>query len=537
MRERRCRFPDSGAARYVIWVTLLIVVCALTLFANLQGRDLWGADESRNAERAREMIASRQWMTPTYLRQPDFDKPPVHYWLMAAAGQLLGPSDAVFCLPSAVFGLATVLMTFALGASLYGPRAGGMAGFILATAFLFVYDARMAFIDLPLLACITGSIFAGHRALGPKKGWIRSAVVAALLLAAGAMMKGLVGLVLPLLVLGLGESTAGRWRRLTGLAGAAMLVATPLYIQLGSRFTGRFLAVDHFRRFLIPDAALGGNHPWYFYGPTLLSDFLPWTILLPAVGVALACTPDAFRRWRLPLVWFGATFLLLSLGANKREPYLLPLFPALALLCGAVADEVLAGRARRLLLVWWRLGLVVLGGSLAITALVLPLAWPTRLGTLDWGPGLLLLAGLGVWVTVRARHQDHQVESAVMAAMLILGVTQVLVWQILPAMNLSRSARHAAASVRMEAVAAPLAVVEDVDPAMVYYLDLPKSKTARLPVARIRAALRAGWRVLVGTTELPPDILSHKDIAVRARVHLEQSEYLVLERLDRRSSS
>jgi hypothetical protein len=124
-----------------------------------------------------------------------------------------------------------------------------------------------------------------------------------------------------------------------------------------------------------------------------------------------------------------------------------------------------------------------------------------------------------------------------MAAMLILGATQVLVWQILPAMNLSRSARHAAASVRMEAVAAPLAVVEDVDPAMVYYLDLPKSKTARLPVARIRAALRAGWRVLVGTTELPPDILSHKDIAVRARVHLEQSEYLVLERLDRRSSS
>ena len=103
----------SDAARYVIWITLLIAVCALTLFANLEGRDLWGADESRHAERAREMMASRQWMTPTYLGQPDFDKPPVHYWLMTAAGQLLGPSDAVFCLPSAVFGLATVLMTFA----------------------------------------------------------------------------------------------------------------------------------------------------------------------------------------------------------------------------------------------------------------------------------------------------------------------------------------------------------------------------------------------------------------------------------------
>ena len=526
----------SDAARYVIWITLLIVVCALTLFANLEGRDLWGADEARHAERAREMMASRQWMTPTYLGRPDFDKPPVHYWLMAAAGQLLGPSDAVFCLPSAVFGLATVLMTFALGASLYGLRAGGMAGFILATAFLFVYDARMAFIDIPLLACITGSIFAGHRALGPKKGWIRSAVVAAFLLAAGAMMKGLVGLVLPLLVLGLGESTAGRWRRLTGLAGAAMLVAAPLYIQLGSRFTGRFLVVDHLHRFFVSDPALGGNHPWYFYGPALLGDFLPWTILLPAVGIALACTPDAFRRWRLPLVWFGVTFLVLTLGANKRESYLLPLFPALALLCGAIADEVLAGRARRSLLVWWRLSLVVLGSSLAITALVLPQAWPIRLGTLHWGPGLLLLAGLGVWVSVRAWHQDHRVETAVIVAMLILGAMQVLVWQILPAMNLSRSARQAAASMRMEAVAAPLAVVEDVDPAMVYYLDLP-TKTARLPVAYIRTALHAGWRVLAGATELSPDILSHKNIAVRARGRLQQSEYLILERFDRRAPS
>ena len=265
-----------------------------------------------------------------------------------------------------------------------------------------------------------------------------------------------------------------------------------------------------------------------------------WVISYPgrscAVGVALACTPDALRGWRLPLMWFGVTFLLLTLGANKRESYMLPLFPALALLCGAVADEVLAGRARRLLLVWWRLGLVVLGGSLAIAALVLPVAWPTRLGTLDWGPGLLLLAGLGVWVTVRAWRQDHRVETAVMAAMLILGATQVLVWQILPAMNLSRSARYAAASVRKEAFSAPLAVVENVDPAMVYYLDLP-TKTARLPVARIRVALHAGWRILVGTTELPPDILSHKDIAVRARARLQQSEYLVLEGLDRRSSS
>ncbi|MCX5734996.1 MAG: glycosyltransferase family 39 protein, partial [candidate division NC10 bacterium] len=491
----------------------------------------------RHAERAREMMASRQWMTPTYLGQPDFDKPPVHYWLMAGAGRLFGAVDTVFCLPSAVFGLIAVLLTFALGASLYGPRAGGMAGFVLATAFLFVYDARMAFIDLPLVACITAAIFAGRRALELERGWGRPALVAAFMLAAGAMMKGLVGLVLPPLVLGLGGIAARRWRRLAGLVGLAIVITAPLYISLGSEFTGRFLAVDHLRRFFVPHPALGGNHPWYFYGPALLGDFLPWTILLPAVGVALACTPDALRRWRLPLVWFGGTFLLLSLGANKREPYLLPLFPAVALLFGVVADEVLAGRARRPLLVCWRLCLGTLGGSLGVTALVLPLVWPTRLGALEWGAGLLMLAWLGGWVAFRAWHQDHRIETAVMACLLILGATQVLAWQILPAMNLSRSARQAAASMRTEAIAAPIAVVEGVDPALVFYLDLPQSTTARLSATRIRRALLAGWRVLVRTTELSPVLLSREGIAVRARVRLQQSEYLVLERLDRRSSS
>jgi len=115
--------PISWLGRRAVWVVLLVVVCALTLFANLGGKDLWGADESHDAERAREMLASRQWLRPTFLGQADSDKPPLQHWLMAGAGMLFGPSDTVFRLPAAGFGL------------------------------------------------LAGAIFAGHRALERERGW------------------------------------------------------------------------------------------------------------------------------------------------------------------------------------------------------------------------------------------------------------------------------------------------------------------------------------------------------------------------------
>ncbi len=512
--------------QYGAWVILLVAVGALTLFANLSGKGLWGADESLDAERAREMVASRQWMIPTYLGRPNFEKPPVHYWIMAGAGRLFGPSDTTFRLPVAGFGLATVLLTFALGAHLYGARAGGIAGFVLATSFLFVYYARTAFVDVPLLACITGAIWAGHRALVADARWAGPACLAALLLAAGTVEKGLAGLVLPLLVLALGGSVAGRWRRLAAIAGLAAGLAAPVYIRVGAAFTGRFLMFDHLHRFFVPQADLGGNHPFYFYLPALLGNFLPWTILLPAAVVALACTPGALRRWRLPVAWLGATFLLLSLAANKREPYLLPLFPALALLLGVVADDILAGRARASLLQWWRWCLTGLGASCALAGVLLPVIWPPRLGTLTWYPWDAVVVLTGTWL-VLCSWRRAEVAALVAAGLLILGTTQLLVWQLLPAMNVTRSGRQAASIILAAVGPAPLAVTPDVPPGLVFYLDLPQPAEAMVSLERLPETLQSGRLVLGNKRELA-DLLAGGGGTVRAKVPFHKEEYWLL---------
>lgn len=522
--------PPAWSERRAVWVVLLAAVCALTLFANLGGKDFWGADESRHAQRVREMLASGQWLKPTFLGQANLDKPPLQHMLMAGAGRLFGPTDAILRLPTAAFGLLAVLLTFALGAHLYGTRAGGIAGFVLATAFLFVFYARTAFVDVPLVACITGAVFAGHRALERERGWGGWAALAVLFLAAGFMAKGLAGLVLPLLVLWAGGSVGSRWWRLAGITAVAVLTAAPLYVALGPEFSGRFLQFDHLRRFFVAQDELGGDQPFYFYVPALLGNWFPWTILLPAVVAALVMTPGALRRWRLPLGWFAVTFLLLSLGTNKREPYLLPLFPALALLYGTAAEEFLSGRAGGRLRPWWRAVALALGGACAVGGALLPLLWPSRLGAIRWeGWSLVLVAG-GVGVVLCAlRRSDWSIVAA--TGVLVVAVVELLVWQLFPAMNATRSARATAAAVRAVADPARLGVTPGTHPGVIYYLHLPRPAEALVPPARVAEVLQAGRPVLMSLPPgIPmPEILSSGQVKIRTRMRFQRLEYLVLE--------
>jgi len=529
---RRQHFTVPRVSTRGKWIVALVLVCGITLFANLGAKDFWTADESRHAQRAREMLASGRWWTPTYLGRQNFDKHPIHIWLMAGSGLLLGPPETAFRLPAAAAGLATVLFTFALGTRLFGPWAGGVAGFVLATTFLFVYYARAAFIDLPLLACITGAVLFGHRALDASRQHGGDAALAVVCLVAGTAAKGPVGLILPLLVLVASGAASARWRTIVGIALLSAVAVVPLYLAIGYEFTLNFVIGHNLLRFLKPHPILGGNHPVYFYLPALLGNFLPWTFLLPTLGAAIALTPGAWRRWRLPLVWFGVTFVLLTAAANKREPYLLPLFPALALLVGAAAGDLRAGHAPAFVVWWWRAGLMLLGGALGLAGLILPFVWPARLGELAWGPGGAVLAVTGAWVAIRSRSPAHP-RTALATGALVLAGMAVLVWSLLPAMNRTQSARLAAATLRAAAGSAPIGVLEGVHAGLVYYMGFSsRPAEASVAPADVAAALRAGRLVVVGPQALEGLQLSAEEgVSARTRVWFDKQEYLLLERV------
>jgi 4-amino-4-deoxy-L-arabinose transferase-like glycosyltransferase len=305
----------------------------------------------------------------------EVQKPPLYYWLVALAARSAGgPVDAWSVrLPAALAGLAGALMLYWFGARQGRPVAGLVAAVILATALHYTWLARVGRIDMPLTLTAAVALLAFYRAwersvraahaaerskrpsaaysapLRARLGLSAPLVVAYLALAAGLLLKGPIGAVLPLGVAGAWLLVHRQWpapRRYGlwwGVPLVAMLVA-PVYLWANAETGGEF-----FHSFLWHhnvERGFGGSdvlraHPWWFYLPHLVADFLPWSLLLPAAAWAFV------RRtwWRddpealFGLVWLAAVALILSVARFKRADYLLPAFPGAALFLGSVAER------------------------------------------------------------------------------------------------------------------------------------------------------------------------------------------------------
>jgi 4-amino-4-deoxy-L-arabinose transferase-like glycosyltransferase len=189
------------------------------------------------------------------------------------------------------------------------------------------------------------------------------------------MTKGPVGVVVPAGVMGLyllSVREAG-WilsREVAWMGGAFLLTAGPWYLGLPLTGHGDFL-VDFFVRHNFERAADPFTHkqPFWYYGPRLVSDLFPWSLLLPA-ALAVPVRNEMERRGRrFAWIWIGVVFLLFSSVGSKRGVYLLPLYPGAALLVGKLGDEILGGQAPSWMKQWTRGALAFLAAFLGLAAL------------------------------------------------------------------------------------------------------------------------------------------------------------------------
>src|SRR5229473_898978 len=123
---------------------LLLALAAGLSFPNLGGPSLWDIDEGNNAEAAREMLESGNWVVPTFNYELRVDKPALLYWLQIAAYRIFGVNEFAARFPSAVAALLTILLTYELARCLFGPSTGLLAGVVLASAVGFCAAAHFA---------------------------------------------------------------------------------------------------------------------------------------------------------------------------------------------------------------------------------------------------------------------------------------------------------------------------------------------------------------------------------------------------------
>ncbi|MGA2015404.1 MAG: glycosyltransferase family 39 protein [Opitutaceae bacterium] len=327
-------------------LVLLAVVFGALLAWRLGSAPLINPDEGRYAEVPREMIASGDWVTPRLDGVPYFEKPPLTYWIVAAFEEALGPGEWSVRLGPALFALGGILASYAAARRIYGRSAGFWTAAVLGTSLLYLALGHLVTPDVPLSFLMSATLFCFILGVREPPGARRRMLFYGLYASAAlaTLTKGLEGFLVTGAVMFLWLLVFDQWGRLRPLylpSGTALFlaVAAPWHVLVASRNPGwaRFYFVyEHWERFT--DKGHGRYQPFYFFILILIPGLFPWTgFLWPSLRDALA--GGWGRRKENAEAWFFATwagFILVFFSASQSKliNYILPMFPALAVLIG-----------------------------------------------------------------------------------------------------------------------------------------------------------------------------------------------------------
>jgi 4-amino-4-deoxy-L-arabinose transferase-like glycosyltransferase len=312
----------------------------MVLFANLGGSALFEPDEGRNAEKAREILLLNDWVTPHENFIPVLDKPIFFYWLVALSYKVFGIVEWSARLPSALLALGCLLLVYRFVCQRWGAWEAMWSVLVLVTSVEFFLLARIVILDMTLTLCITLALCSFYAAVHAqdKKAARLNCFLMYVALGAGMLVKGLIGVIVPGMVFLVYLSLTRQWSALRSLylvPGALLflVIVAPWYVWADARNPGylRYYFWDeHFARYLTDE--YDRREGWFYFFIVLAAGFSPWILLLPSV------LKDAWRKLDdkniFLLVWIGVPLLFFSASNSQLPHYVLPLYPALAILSG-----------------------------------------------------------------------------------------------------------------------------------------------------------------------------------------------------------
>jgi 4-amino-4-deoxy-L-arabinose transferase-like glycosyltransferase len=383
--------------------SILIAAAALLTLPNLGTPSFWDIDEGVNAEAGREMHEAGTWIIPTFNFELRTAKPVMLYWLQRCSYAAFGVSEWSARLPSVLASWLTILLTYELARRMFGRGTGLLAGLAIASAIEFSVLAHAATPDATLLLFTVLTYFLfwiGHEN-GSRKWWLPCAAACGLAM----LTKGPVGVAVPglvfLLYFAWNRELSRLWdRKLIAALGVFALVAGPWYGMVAAETRGEwargFFLHDNLNRATQALEDHGG--PIWYHAAVLLALFAPWSIFLGVAvwfGVASARTPAAepneTRASRFLLCWFASYLVLFSLVKTKLPNYMLPVYPALAIL---VSRFLVRWAAGEITLRKWLMPSAV--GGMLIVAILLGGGLLVAGGTFDI-PKMRAFPGMESW--------------------------------------------------------------------------------------------------------------------------------------------
>ncbi len=445
---------------------LLAAVGAVLYVAFLGLRDLWYPDEPDIAEVCRAMFLSGDWISPRRNGVIWIDYQPLVYWTACITSHLFGVmNEFTLRLPSALAGIATALLPCHFESRWFDPRTVLWAGLLLLTFQQYAYNAVSYRPDQIFTLAVAAALLIYSRGCDEQRRW-GPRVVGYAFLGVAFLAKGALGLLLPGLVLTLWHVSRREWRLLLEMAPltlVALAVALPWNIAVsvamgGDNFFSELIA-QNFHRF--HSGSRGHERPLYYYLERIWADLAPWSVFLP-FAVWWVCRGGLWRdrNVQLALWWSAAFFVVLSIAVTKRQLYMLPAYPAMAILMAPWMSAVSGGapardapppdpRPARVYVAAFAIVLPILGGGAVLAALGLEQILELLSDRLDLddkkrelalslraplvGLGAIVL-GAGIWIIKSWRRGDVGAGLFRIAAANLLAYIVLIAW-LLPALN------------------------------------------------------------------------------------------------------
>lgn len=374
LREKSLNFINAHPESFCI--TLLTIACLIFLFYGLGFYPLIDVDETRYAVMSRDMLSSFNWNDLMLNGVPFLEKPPLYFWIVSNSIRLFGKFSAFAVrFPIAILSSFVVFFTYYIGKRIISRKFGMISALILLSSTFFLILSHIAILDMVLTVFMTSAIYCGlltHfcQEKNIKYWWWYFYLFIGL----GFLAKGILALAIPLTIIFIynfiTKTTKDIFKPINIIPGLIIFLTmiAPwhliMYKEYGFQFIKEYFLIHHFGRFMGSEY-IGRERPLLYFVPVFLLGFIPWTFTFIAflcdefkklkkkfksiqgnikdkILALLEATTNEQKLILFASIYFVVVFLLFSTSSTKLPTYILPVFPAAALLTGYywwISDE------------------------------------------------------------------------------------------------------------------------------------------------------------------------------------------------------